>query len=125
MNWGGFDEAIRQYRRSLAMTPNVGGYVGLGEVYALQADWRGAVRTYESALERFPDAAELLYRAGDGYVRLNEPRRAVPLLERAVALRPEHAASQTRLSLARTMLEARDRFPGSSFRHGSPTGIHE
>ena len=125
MNWGGFDEAIRQYRRSLAMTPNVGGYVGLGEVYALQADWRGAVRTYESALERFPDAAELLYRAGDGYVRLNEPRRAVPLLERAVALRPEHAASQTRLSLARTLLEARDRFPGSSFRHGSPTGIHE
>jgi tetratricopeptide (TPR) repeat protein len=70
---------------------------------AARGDWPAAARLYEELLVERPDNPALLLGAGRAWIELGEPDRAIPHLERLVALRPEDANGRAGLEFARRM----------------------
>jgi tetratricopeptide (TPR) repeat protein len=56
---GEFDEAIRAYRRSLAIYESADGWRGLGFAYASRGEWSEATDAYRAAVALSPDDATL------------------------------------------------------------------
>lgn len=75
---------------------------------ALEAKRRHDVASVLTLLERDPDNASLLYRAGLGHLTLGEPRRAVSWLERALRLSAVDEHPMIENALARACFELRD-----------------
>ncbi len=53
-------------------------------------DVQAAAARYEALRPKIPDQPELLYLLGAAYVHLEQPSKAVPLLERSLTLRPDY-----------------------------------
>ena len=94
-----YEDALDAYDRSLALQPD-SGWVINGKGIAYERMGR-----YEEALECYCQAAEhgvwhAYYNQGNVLVRLNRFEEAIPLLERATHVNPNHAKSWARLGSA-------------------------
>jgi tetratricopeptide (TPR) repeat protein len=101
---GDFAGARIQFESSLAVRPTRAAWGGLGRALEGEGAWRGAAEAYEAGLELDPDDAALLRSAGIALLRLNEPERALPLLERALEIEPDHDRTRRALARARRAL---------------------
>lgn len=102
-----YEEALDAYDRSLALQPD-SGWVINGKGIAYERMGR-----YEEALEAYAEAAEhgiwhAYYNQGNILVRLNRFEEALPLLERATRVNPDHAKSWARLGSALRNLKRYD-----------------
>lgn len=60
--------------KSVKMNPKFAeAYLQLGIIYAAMANMRSAVTAYETARDADPDLAEVHFRLGQAYKRLNQP----------------------------------------------------
>ncbi|GAB2653503.1 tetratricopeptide repeat protein [Arenimonas aestuarii] len=89
------EEAIAQLERRLADEPgSVEGWVLLGRSHAAQGNWAGAADAFGKAQALLPEEPDLMVELADARMRAAPdgrfPADAVALLERAVALRPDH-----------------------------------
>src|SRR5690606_27773404 len=94
-----YEAALEAYDRSLARQPASGWEInGKGIAYERMG-------RYEEALDAYAQAAEhgiwhAYYNQGNILVRLNRFEEALPLLERATKVNPEHSKSWARLGSA-------------------------
>ncbi|KFL36541.1 tetratricopeptide repeat protein [Arenimonas donghaensis] len=89
------EEAIAQLEHRLAEEPgSVEGWVLLGRSRAAQGDWAGAAEALGKAQALLPEEPDLMVELADARMRAAPggrfPADAVALLQRAVALRPDH-----------------------------------
>jgi hypothetical protein len=103
------ESAERQVERSVRMLPTVQAYSRLARLREEQGDLRGAIAAYQAGLELEPDRLGLLHREALLWIELGDPERAIGLLERALAQRPDHGPSQQAMQLARQRLETGQR----------------
>ncbi len=82
------EDAIAEYRRSLALQPTSSAWLGLGVVHASQADWAAAGRAFDAALALDPDDTRALTQRGRVWLELGRPDLARRDLERAKLLDP-------------------------------------
>ncbi len=104
---GMLTEALKELQISAELRPSVEAFSAIAMVREAQQAWELALEAYEKARAIDPDRVAILQREGNLLVRMKRPRRALPLLERAVAIDPEHPRSLESLERARAMLEAR------------------
>lgn len=104
-NEGHYVAAKRQFELSLHLRPTGGAVRGLGRIQEANADYELALQTYESGISLDPLNLPLLRRASLLLLQLNRPREAIPLLERALAIGPDHEDTRKSLAKAREALE--------------------
>jgi tetratricopeptide (TPR) repeat protein len=81
--------AAREYRAGLALAPrNAALHSGLGQLERSQRRYPAAAQELAVAWRLDPNDAVTAFEYGDVEFRLNHPRRALRLLDRAVALAP-------------------------------------
>jgi len=95
---GRYDEAIRCYRKSIALFPGYeNGYFGLGAVYEARGDDASAAGTYRRGLDDNPRSLPLTLRLAIAESRLRSPaaaaawERALELGSGVASVRAEHA----------------------------------
>lgn len=94
-----YDEALNAYDRALALQPDSGWIInGKGIAYERMGRYEEALECYRIAAEHGVWHAH--YNQGNILVRLNRFEEAVPLLERATRVNPDHAKSWARLGSA-------------------------
>ena len=98
---GDFAAAHAQFERSVSLQPTVAAWGGLGQARERESDLVGAAAAYEAGLELAPDDAPLLRSAARVRLQLDQPQRAVALLERALAIQPKHGPTRRMLARAR------------------------
>lgn len=87
-----FLNTMRRLEQSnLATDPRMLYYQGLWHLH--QRAYLKAFDVFEQLLQKQADKPVLLYQAGRALLEAGMPVRALPYLEKAVALRPDHAAS--------------------------------
>lgn len=100
-----YAEALRAYQDIRAAAPNNPAvYVGLGDVYAWQSDWKQAEENYRQALKLQPDSAEA--RRGTArslYYLKNDLAAAIAEVRMAIRLKPEWAPAHSTLSAFLTL----------------------
>jgi tetratricopeptide (TPR) repeat protein len=90
LNRGGLDEAERDFRRVLAVNPQVGGaYANLGVVYMKRKQWTMALGPLRKAEHLMPHEAGIRLNIGLAYYRQNEFLKAIPPFESVVRDQPE------------------------------------
>jgi predicted Zn-dependent protease len=100
-----FSEAASEWRMALELSPaNLQIRKELAISLKLGEDYSAALPLFQELLRQQPDSAEFNYFAGDTLLDLQQPKEALPLLERAVARDPKSIAAQK--SLARCELAA-------------------
>ena len=86
------------YQRVLSAQPNnADAHYGLGELYLIAPDNEAARKAFAAALASAPEWPEAMYQLG----RLERGTRAVELLERAIAARPNWTDARLALGTAR------------------------
>ena len=98
---GHFAAARAQFERSASLKPTAAASGGIGRTWEGEGDLIAAVAAYEAGVAVAPNDAGLLRSAAWVRLQLKQPRRAVPLLERALALQPEHEPTRRMLVRAR------------------------
>ena len=96
--------SLRHYRRSLELHPHAEGYGQYGELTARFVDIEQGISAWESGLEKFPDDFGLVRHLGEGFLRTNRPRMALPYLERAIRMRPDDEWANRALEEAKARL---------------------
>jgi tetratricopeptide (TPR) repeat protein len=100
LNQGRLDEAERDFRRVLAVNPQVGGaYANLGVVYMRRKQWAHALEMLHKAETLMPDVAGIRLNLGLAYFRQNEFLKAIPFLEAVVRDDPDAAQPRHLLGL--------------------------
>jgi hypothetical protein len=99
----------RRLERRLGVTGSADAAVAQAQELAARGEWSEALALYRKALERNPNDPALLRGASRASLQLGQPRLAVSLLERLVALRPRDAAARRSLDDARRRAEAASR----------------
>jgi tetratricopeptide (TPR) repeat protein len=79
---------------------NLLAYENLGSVLVKTGNEDAAIQTFLAALRIDPSAAGVLYQLGSLHLRNERVEQALPLLEKAVALRPASAPDRTNLGYA-------------------------
>lgn len=99
---GDFAAARQEFERTLALAPLAAAWHGLAETYAREGDWQRAAESCQRGLELAPDHLPLLGHGALAWRHAGRPERALPLIERAIALDPdnEHLRSEHGLILA-------------------------
>jgi len=105
---GRHEEAIAEYRRSIAIRPTASALSNLGTCLFFLGRWAESAAAYERAVSLQPDDAVLWLNLGDAFRWKGAPRdsfeqaygRAVALLEADLALTPRDADRRTSLALA-------------------------
>ena len=96
---GRLDSAVREYLTVLRLQPGlVEALANLGIVYHLQSRYEDSARTLEKALALRPSLRGSNLFLGIDYVKLNQARRAIVPLRRAVAQEPDNKDAVTWLS---------------------------
>src|SRR5258708_2721464 len=81
-NRGRLDEAERNFRRVLALNPQLGGaYANLGVVYMRRKQWTKALEMLRQAEHLLPQVAGIRLNIGLAYYRQAEFLKAIPLFE--------------------------------------------
>ena len=76
---GRYDDAVKEYRKSLALKPSSGAYVGLAGIYFLQGHYREAAATNEEAMKLNTGTSySLLGNLGDCYRYVPELAHKAP-----------------------------------------------
>ncbi len=95
--------SIPQYWRSLKFQPQADGFLQLG-LLSLNLEGRAeALRTWSRGLEEFPDDFGLNERLGVTPLRAQRNSEAIPYLERALEIRPDHPATIRSLKSAHAL----------------------
>lgn len=96
-----FDDAIRQYRRTLELDPRYAdAHLNLGNLAAYREEWTEAKQHYERLRELQPANATALYGIAQAAEKLNDQLGARIAVEQLLAVDPDHAdgkALKTRL----------------------------
>jgi len=97
---GRLDEAERDFRAVLAVSPQVGGaYANLGVVYMRRKQWAKALETLRKAEQLMPEVAGIRLNIGLAYYRQNEFLKAIPPFESVVRDQPDALQSRHLLGL--------------------------
>lgn len=95
------DAAIREFTAELAVAPDNGNAAyELANIESDLGNLDAARKQYQQIIDRFPDFEEALVGLAGIDITNQMPQQAVPLLERAVRLRPGDEVAWYRLSLA-------------------------
>jgi tetratricopeptide (TPR) repeat protein len=90
LNQGRLDEAERDFRRVLAVNPQLGGaYANLGVVYMRRKQWGKALENLHKAEHLLPQVAGIRLNIGLACYRQNEFLKAIPPLQSVVRDQPD------------------------------------
>ena len=104
-----YTRAASLYRQILKVQPDLTeAEVNLGLMLHLEGDLKGAVGCFEHVLVRNPDLFAPNFLAGMDYLKLDNPARALPYLERATKQKPDQI--EARVGLANSYLQL-EKFP--------------
>ena len=85
-----FDRAASLYRKILAIQPDfTEAEVNLGLMLHLAGNMKEAIASFEHVLVRHPDLFAPNFLAGMDYLKLDNPARAIPYLEKATKQKPD------------------------------------
>jgi tetratricopeptide (TPR) repeat protein len=85
-----FDRAAGLFRKILAIQPDfTEAEVNLGLMLHLAGNMKGAIASFEHVLVRHPDLFAPNFLAGMDYLKLDNPVRAIPYLEKATKEKPD------------------------------------
>src|SRR5581483_5305153 len=94
-------ESVKEWRAALELAP---GDPHLHEELAaslfLAADYRAAIAEAEKLIAAGAKSPELYFAAGDSHLRVEEPEKAIPYLQKALALDPKMLPAHASLGLA-------------------------
>ncbi len=94
-------EAAKEWRSALELMPgNPRARQELAISLFMAQDFQGAIAETEDLLRSGPKNPELLFVAGDSWLRLEDAGKAIPFLEAALALDPQLVAAHASLGLA-------------------------
>ena len=89
---GNLEEAESHYRRAIELDPTfIPAYVNLADLYRARNRDAAGEELLQSALEDFPDSAELLHALGLTLVRLGRGQEALDRFARAAEVAPEQS----------------------------------
>jgi tetratricopeptide (TPR) repeat protein len=98
-------ESAKEWRAALELAPeNPRLQQELAVAYFLAADYKAALAATEKVLQREPRSPEMNFTAGDSWLRLEEPEKAVPFLRAALAADPGMRAADASLGLSLSRL---------------------
>jgi tetratricopeptide (TPR) repeat protein len=98
---GRLDEAIKQYRHTLALTPeHLEAYNNLGIAYKAKGLIDKAIQQYRIALTIKPDSAETHSNIGNAYMVKGLPEKAIEHYRDALKLKPDIAEAHINLGIA-------------------------
>jgi len=98
-------EAVQEWRAALELSPgNPRIQQELAISLFMAGDYRAALETSLTLLKTDPRSAEFHFMVGDSLLRLEDPEKAAPYLERALALNPDLVAARASLGLALSRL---------------------
>ncbi|MGB8098389.1 MAG: tetratricopeptide repeat protein [Terracidiphilus sp.] len=96
-----YAQAEEQFRAMLRQCPgDAGGYSGLGIALDGEGDSTSAEAEFERALELDPNNFAALYHLGEMAIESGPPERAIDLLQKAAAQRPDDVDTRERLAMA-------------------------
>lgn len=88
---GGVDAAVEGFRESLRRNPaSAQRWADLGEAFARQGNAENAAKCFEQAVERGPHSPPILLRAAHFHLSADEPKRALELFTRILALADDY-----------------------------------
>ena len=100
LNQGRLDEAERDFRRVLALDPQLGGaYANLGVVYMRRKQWAKALETLHKAEHLMPQVAGIRLNIGLAYYKQGEYLKAISPFESVVHDQPDALQSRHLLGL--------------------------
>src|SRR5580700_6599184 len=100
LNQGRLDEAERDFRRVLAVDPQLGGaYANLGVVYMRRKQWAKALESLHKAEHLMPRVAGIRLNIGLAYYKQGEYLKAIPSFESVVRDQPDALQSRQLLGL--------------------------
>jgi len=93
-----YDKAANEYEYILktfseAEPQNIEIYGYLGQLYYSQKKYEKAILQFERILEIEQNNADVLYLVSSLYIEVNDRKRAIELLEKSIAIDPEHDGS--------------------------------
>ena len=95
------EEARAEFEAELKVDPtNANAAYELGEMHRKAGELEAAAAFFESAVRRYPDFAEARIGLGRVLVAQGEPERALPHLQKAIALDPANDVAYYQLSVA-------------------------
>ena len=97
-----YEKAEAAFQRAVKLDSSLAdAHYYLGMVYGSQQKWQSATRAFQQAAITDPDYIEAYYKLGDTYLKvLAKASKAVPPLQKAVAMDPHHAESRRLLGIA-------------------------
>lgn len=96
------EEAVAEFRRSLALYPTAAAWLGLGRVYAREARWEQATHAFRSAAALEPDDPAPLVLLARAWAQRDRPDLEEQTLERALKRSPGNAQIRRELGRARS-----------------------
>jgi len=94
-------ESVKEWRAALELAPDDPHlHEELAASLFLAGDYRAAVGEAKKLIAAGAKSPELYFAAGDSHLRLEEPEKAVPYLEKALALDPKMLPAHASLGLA-------------------------
>jgi tetratricopeptide (TPR) repeat protein len=106
LNQGRLDEAERDFRRVLAVDPQLGGaYANLGVVYMRRKQWAKALESLHKAEHLMPQVAGIRLNIGLAYYKQGEYLKAIPPFESVVRDQPDALQSRHLLGLCHFFAE--------------------
>jgi Flp pilus assembly protein TadD len=98
---GQYDEAIAEYRRAIALKPDLAGaHYWLGVAFYAKRQYDEAIAEYRSAIALKPDYAEAHNNLGSVLYRMGKSDEAIAEYRKAIALKPDFAYAHNNLGLA-------------------------
>ena len=104
---GEYRRGVEAYRQLIGFHPNSAlGYRMLGRIYEIEKKWNQAAENYEASLELDSRQHDVLNALALIYaLRQNQPERGLPLIEKALRLRPNTPEYEDTLAWVRKALK--------------------
>lgn len=97
-------ERIEQLQDQIHHLDKAHHHAELGNIYVKQGKFDKALECYEAAYERDADDIDILGAYGRCLIKMNEPEKAIALLEKVAAEDPRHEYGVTLMALAQAYL---------------------
>jgi tetratricopeptide (TPR) repeat protein len=99
-------EAIKEFAQELENDPtNANSAYEIAEIHRKAGDLREARTFFETALMHYPDFEEALVGLGRALIALEQPKLAIPHLDRAIGLNPKSEVAYYQLAQAHRALD--------------------